>query len=83
MLDHRRLRIALTFGPHQLATCLANSVPASTYLSSRELRRWEALANRTAGLLMRASGGAMPIAIQRTLGVRRSRGRVDFVAGDA
>jgi SAM-dependent methyltransferase len=49
------------------------TVHASTYLSPRELRRWEALANLTAGLLVRASGGATPIAIQRTLGVRRSR----------
>jgi SAM-dependent methyltransferase len=46
---------------------------ASTYLSPRELRRWEALANLTAGLLGRLGSGRRPIEIQRALGLRRPR----------
>jgi SAM-dependent methyltransferase len=46
---------------------------ASTYLSPREVRRWEALANLTAGLLVRAGGGRRPIEIQRALGLRGAR----------
>lgn len=46
---------------------------ASTYMWSAELRRWEVLANLTAGLLVRTVGrGRQPIEIQRSLGLRRS-----------
>jgi SAM-dependent methyltransferase len=45
---------------------------ASYYMSRRETRRWAALSNATAGLLVRVMGrGARPIEIQRRLGLRR------------
>lgn len=49
-------------------------VHASLFMSRRETRRWAALSNATAGLLVRASGRkASPIELQRRLGLRRRR----------
>jgi len=43
------------------------------YLTGRQVRRWEAWANRTGGLLYRLRGGKQrPIEIQRSLKLRRS-----------
>lgn len=47
---------------------------ASFYMSSAETRRWAALSNATAGVLVRVSGRtARPIEIQRRLSLRTSR----------
>ncbi len=49
-------------------------VQASLYMSRAETRRWGALSNATAGLLVRVAGRrSSPIELQRRLGLRRGR----------
>ena len=47
-------------------------IQAESFVSARETRRWAALSNATAGLLMRILGGR-PIELQRRLRIRRGR----------
>jgi SAM-dependent methyltransferase len=55
-----------------LANVGLDVVHASLFMSRPETRRWVALSNATAGLLVRVSGkGASPIEVQRRLGLRR------------
>jgi ubiquinone/menaquinone biosynthesis C-methylase UbiE len=52
-------------------------IDTSYYMTTRETRRWAALSNATAGLLVRLAGGTeRPIEIQRRLGLRRGKAPV-------
>lgn len=52
-------------------------IHTSYYMTRRETRRWAALSNVTAGLLVRLRGGTeRPIEIQRRLGLRRGKAPV-------
>jgi hypothetical protein len=57
-----------------LASAALELEHASLFMSPPQTRRWAALSNATAGVLVRLSGRkASPIELQRRLGLRRRR----------